>query len=726
MGLIGSTIAGCRIERKLGEGGMGAVFLATRERDGRHVAVKFLPPEQARSEPWLKRFLITAEQVGQIRHPNVGKIFSVHGDERMPCIVMEYVKGEPLNERLKRMTVLPQREAIRLGRDMARGLQAAHEAGLVHRDIKPGNILLTPGGKVKIIDFGLGKVLGGGDGMSFAGQVLGTPYYMAPEQWGEHEVDHRCDIFALGSTLYHLATGHLPFKAGSKPMDVAPLIVKGEFAPPRFHNPDLPEELELVLFRMMEVDRTLRYQAMELVADDLNRVLDGRYPNVPRLEEVTRDQPRRRYPLLPGKLFTIGRKGSCSITISDLSISRVHAEIERAGRGYVLRDKESRSGSFVRDSQVREVMLKNNDPVRLGKRTFVFRDGMPDLTSSSIDEPPAEREEVLSVSEPLLRALQSEFDRRVVLHLIEQLAPGTHAMRVQATRRLLSRLTGPEVAQSVARRMTADLEAARARVASRLFVITHERLGDTPRNWLGWWDQVWHRYPTQVGPHLLGYHPQPRFRVRAGRRLKVDLTSGLDFRVGRDAGNDIPIQHGSVSRQHATVLRLHERMAVRDESSRLGTLLNGERIQVAFLDPGDRLHLGKVKLTFDVRYGEGEETYAGAFPVDTHAFDVLVEMGHPCVARALVALLRGAAAMPDRLAAEARMVTEGQAENQARIDAAAMREVTGQVKRAREALPRVLDVADVGDDDGRWREVLASRREKLPPQVLPVGWNLPL
>ena len=155
--MIGSEFSGCLVEKKLGEGGMGAVFLATRRRDGRAVAVKFLPPEQAADPSWRERFVRTGELLQQLSHPNLAKVFSVHAEGSQPHIVMELVKGEPLDELLQRRGRVSQAEGIRIARDIALGLGEAHRTGLVHRDIKPANVLLTHTGRAKVIDFGLGQ-----------------------------------------------------------------------------------------------------------------------------------------------------------------------------------------------------------------------------------------------------------------------------------------------------------------------------------------------------------------------------------------------------------------------------------------------------------------------------------------------------------------------------------------------------------------------------------------
>ncbi|RMG11872.1 MAG: FHA domain-containing protein [Planctomycetota bacterium] len=725
--LIGQVFSGCLVEKLLGEGGMGSVYLATRKLDGRRVALKFLPPQHAAHEGLRKRFLRTAELVRKVEHPNVARILEVCDDPEWPHFVMEWIKGEALDQRIKRKKRLSQLEGIRIARDVAWGLEAAHRSGLLHRDVKPGNVLLTPAGKVKVIDFGIGKNTLGDERITYAGEVLGTPSYMAPEQWGNHEVDHRCDIFSLGSTLYHLVTGRLPFRA-KRPVDLGPLVARGEFDPPRSVHPELSAELELVLLRMMEVDRRHRYQSMAECAEDLQRVLEGRHPNVPRLELVA-GGARRRWPLLRGDRFLIGRKSTCDFHVQDRTVSREHAEIVRAETGFVLRDLGSSTGSFVRDSRIKEVTLKDMDTVRLGKLTLIFRDGRPNMASSQVDDARPERQEVQSVSEPLLRGLVEAADRRIVLSLIEQLSPGTDAARVKATLRLLGQLMDSEVAREVADRLQADLGAARARLATRLFMITHEKLGEDSRAWLAWWDRAWTSYPDQLGPNLPPYLPEPRLRVLKGDEpgKLVELSAGLDFLVGRDASRcDVCFRHGSVSRQHATLLRLHQRMAIRDEASRLGTIVNGQRVHVAFLERGDRIRLGQVKLVYEEKHPSGRPPrQAGAYPVDPLAFRLLVELGHPSTATALVGFLEAAEKRLKLVEAEARWLFPDRPEERSWVLERAKEAYYEEAERARRRLPRVLKTS-ARRAPSDWRLAVRRRLDHLGPQVIPVGWSLPL
>ena len=199
----------------LGRGGFGIVFRAFDETLQRVVAVKVLAPSMAATSPARKRFLREARHAGNVRHENVVQIHDISRDEeRLPYLVMEFIPGETLQQRLDRTGPLDVAEILRIGRQIASGLAAAHDMGLIHRDIKPSNILIDTGPqqRVKITDFGLARAADDAS-ISQSGVVAGTPMYMAPEQAKGEALDHRADLFSLGSVLYVMCTGRPPFRA---------------------------------------------------------------------------------------------------------------------------------------------------------------------------------------------------------------------------------------------------------------------------------------------------------------------------------------------------------------------------------------------------------------------------------------------------------------------------------------------------------------------------------
>ena len=205
-GLIGATLSGrYRLDAKLGSGGMSTVYLAMDETLERRVAIKVLHREMSDQPDQLERFRRESRTVAQLSHPNVVAVIDAGDDEGHPYIVFEYVEGETLKERIDRLGRLPLDETAAYGIEIGRGLQAAHQAAMVHRDVKPQNVLIDSGGRAKVTDFGIALSLDS-DGLTKTGRVLGTTDYVSPEQAMGRDVDARSDIYSLGLTLYELLT----------------------------------------------------------------------------------------------------------------------------------------------------------------------------------------------------------------------------------------------------------------------------------------------------------------------------------------------------------------------------------------------------------------------------------------------------------------------------------------------------------------------------------------
>ncbi|HND52993.1 MAG TPA: serine/threonine-protein kinase, partial [Pirellulaceae bacterium] len=213
---LGRKFGAYEILRKLGEGGMGAVYLARHSMLDKLVALKVLPPHQSSDPEAILRFQREMRAVGQLAHPNVVGALDAGNVDGLPYLVMEYVEGVDLAKFVQRRGPLSPRDACSLIRQAALGLAAAHERGLVHRDIKPSNLLVTKHGQLKILDLGLAKLLLEDSAqfqLTHSGHIVGTPDYMAPEQWdADSEVDARTDLYALGCTLYFALTGKSPFR----------------------------------------------------------------------------------------------------------------------------------------------------------------------------------------------------------------------------------------------------------------------------------------------------------------------------------------------------------------------------------------------------------------------------------------------------------------------------------------------------------------------------------
>src|SRR5688572_24195392 len=253
--MIGSTTSHYRIIDKLGEGGMGVVYKAQDTRLERMVALKFLPTELASAPAAKQRFLNEARAASALNHPNVTVVYDVGEAESRPFIAMEYVEGETLKARLRGEPMsIEQVKAVAL--QIAEGLHAAHGKGIVHRDIKPDNILLTRDGTVKIMDFGIAKLRGDAD-MTQTGMTLGTLSYMSPEQVLGEVVDHRSDIWSFGVVLYEMLARELPFHR-DREAAVLYEILNREPAPVELHRPETPQVLRTLVQQMLEKNRERR------------------------------------------------------------------------------------------------------------------------------------------------------------------------------------------------------------------------------------------------------------------------------------------------------------------------------------------------------------------------------------------------------------------------------------------------------------------------------------
>jgi serine/threonine protein kinase len=276
-------LGGYRVLKVLGTGGMGVVFLAEDTRLKRLVALKAMLPALAASAGNRERFLREARSAAAIEHDHIVAIYQVDEDRGVPFLTMPLLRGESLEERLKRERRLPIPDVLRIARETAEGLAAAHARNMIHRDIKPANIWLEGDkGRVKILDFGLARSVRGESQLTQQGAIIGTPAYMAPEQAGGKPADNRCDLFSLGCVLYRMATGTLPFKGADA---VSTLVAVATETPtvPRKLNPAVPPRLSKLI--------------MELLAKDPN----GRPPSalsvVDLLAEMEREPPPERTPV---------------------------------------------------------------------------------------------------------------------------------------------------------------------------------------------------------------------------------------------------------------------------------------------------------------------------------------------------------------------------------------------------------------------------------------------
>ena len=264
--MIGTTISHYKILEKLGEGGMGVVYKAEDTKLDRMVALKFLPDRVSGSEQDRARFLQEAKAASALNHPNICTIHGIEEHEKQMFIVMELVEGQTLTEKKSSISF---KQAIDIGIQLSEGLAAAHEKGIVHRDIKPDNIMIRKDGIAQIMDFGLAK-LRGVSRLTKEGSTVGTAGYMSPEQVQGQDVDHRADIFSLGVLLYELFTGQLPFR-GVHETALMYEIVNVDPAPMSALKPDIDPSLDAIILECMEKDANERTQSAKQIAIDLKR-----------------------------------------------------------------------------------------------------------------------------------------------------------------------------------------------------------------------------------------------------------------------------------------------------------------------------------------------------------------------------------------------------------------------------------------------------------------------
>jgi serine/threonine protein kinase/TolB-like protein/Tfp pilus assembly protein PilF len=286
--MIGKVISHYRIEERLGGGGMGVVYRAHDLRLGRKVALKFLPPQLVRDPQALERFQREARAASGLNHPNICTIHEIDECEGEPFIVMEFLEGQTLKHLITGKP-LPCAQILDLAIHIADALDAAHESGIVHRDLKPANIFVTRREQVKVLDFGLAKLVSSRkrvvegigspiestvasmDPLTSTGAAIGTVSYMSPEQARGEDLDQRSDLFSLGSVLYEMATGRVAFIGGTNAVTFEAILNRTPVSILQL-NPELPPDLNWISCKLLEKDRRLRYQSAAELRADLKRI----------------------------------------------------------------------------------------------------------------------------------------------------------------------------------------------------------------------------------------------------------------------------------------------------------------------------------------------------------------------------------------------------------------------------------------------------------------------
>ncbi len=263
------TVGNYDLIEKVAEGGMGSIYKARHRQSGQVVAVKIMPAHMANNPVLLKRFEQEFRAASMLDHPNIVRALDYGDSGATPYLVMEFVEGESLGQKLEREGRLSEAESIRIIAQVAQGLHRAHKANMIHRDVKPDNVLLAPDGTSKLADLGLVKEVDADLNLTRTGRGLGTPHFMAPEQFrNAKNADARCDIYSLGATLYMMVTGELPFKS-SGPLDAWMKKMNNELTPPRKLIPSLSERVDWAIRRAMSAEPENRPNSCREFVEDL-------------------------------------------------------------------------------------------------------------------------------------------------------------------------------------------------------------------------------------------------------------------------------------------------------------------------------------------------------------------------------------------------------------------------------------------------------------------------
>ncbi|UCF64289.1 MAG: serine/threonine protein kinase [bacterium] len=267
--LIGKTVDSYQILEVIGRGGMGVVYKAMDTALEKIVALKMMDPNLAQDEAFLKRFRAEAKALAKLENPHIVNVYAFRETEYGLFIVMEYVDGITLADKISQGGPLPWRKALPIFQQILSGLGHAHQAGVLHRDVKPRNILITADDTVKIMDFGLAKIMQASD-VTVTQTRAGTLYYMSPERVkGLSKIDHRSDLYSLGMTFYEVLTGTVPFDKEAPDLKILETIVKGEFPPPTQYNSEIPKDLSAIIMKSLQEEPANRFDTSEKLSEAL-------------------------------------------------------------------------------------------------------------------------------------------------------------------------------------------------------------------------------------------------------------------------------------------------------------------------------------------------------------------------------------------------------------------------------------------------------------------------
>lgn len=401
--LVGKRLGSYRFVEYLGYGAMAAVYKAYHQSLDRWVAIKLLHSHFAKDEEFVTQFKQEARNLATLRHPNIVQVYDFDVVGGMPYMVMEYIDGPPLRnvieETRRRLVRISINKTVRIVQNIAVALSYAHRRQIVHRDVKPANVMLEKTGRVVLADFGLAKLLTGKH-LTDPGVVKGTPAYMSPEQGLGKSGGHYSDIYALGVILYELATGQLPFDA-ENPLAIAMKHVNEPLPSPKLIVPELPDEIEYIILKAMQKDPADRYQTIEHFLNDLSSfsqtIRTAKLPTakLSLTDTHTTPPPEAQYDsqislhfvdtgqilnLERGSEYTIGRRYKQQPIIPDIDltpfnayewgISRLHAKILVGVNEVKITDLGSSNGTWLNGKKIPTDLpstLRHSDVFYLGK-----------------------------------------------------------------------------------------------------------------------------------------------------------------------------------------------------------------------------------------------------------------------------------------------------------------------------------------------------------------------
>ncbi len=386
--LIGQVIGGCTIKKRIGQGGMGTVYLAHHLALDIPVAVKILRPDFAQNnQDSIKRFAREAHSAALLDHQNVVRVYNAGEDKQkgVHFIIMHFVDGPSMQSLLDERGTMPIEEALPIMMQACEALEYARVNNIVHRDIKPDNILIDKHGVIKLTDLGLAKILEGDKVNNQSLATVGTPYYMAPEQAsGEGRIDHRADIYALGCTFYRMVCGNVPYR-GSSIYKIINLHVNEPVPDPRATNPALPETFGKIIRRMMAKNPKDRYQSAKEVLDDIKAFDDALHGR--RVAAKPQEDPP---PDLTGTRILILEDSRALRSMLTRALKEGHAEVIPAehGKDGLRKLNEAKSKGETIDLVITDIMMPEMNGFEFLKNLRAHPDfqGLPAVVFSTEGE----------------------------------------------------------------------------------------------------------------------------------------------------------------------------------------------------------------------------------------------------------------------------------------------------------------------------------------------------